>query len=550
MHFQNRRRTVAFTICALLLSLNIMSAYTVPVHASTVTHASLYKVADMALAKTGIVANSDIINSLINDILTDVQTVYNEFTTYCKNLSIDIADATTETWNEFATQCTDTAKAIINEFPDMVGLIIWLCTNALSVTMENIADYIIGAGTEGITTGIGYKISDEAVEYIKDEFDEMVTTGEFGYYYVTVKKTSDLPAGWFNDIDSWGNMKSYIDSGSYNTCVIWISDSANYDDYAVLDNSVSINYIRKYNTSSGEYMTTYADDWTDADFRTYFSSEHTNDAFEVYDQESFNSTQPTEGRDKHAMGYVTYFDNAIHTRFSCYASFWSKEGGKQIVYSSLDAFKQYSVGKRPYYQVTTNDYSTSIDNSIDFTGSYYQNNSNKYTYETIQNEIDNSTEINEETINNIVNNTTSTIINNYYTGSDSDNGEDTDNNDNVIGDNNDYTDELEVIRAEIGGLGGALIDVALHHFDIIEDVATVIRDGAETATDPINDTLIIIDDTMNNLSATAENLGEDLKGVGGFMADIYSFIPEKVMNLLIASAVGSIGLGLWNAFRK
>ena len=157
-------KSVALAMCALLLSLSVVNASCIRVNAATVTHASLYKVADMALAKTGIVANNDIITSLIDDIFADVQTVYDEFVAYCESLSIDIADATTETWNDFVTQCTDAATAIINEFPDMVGLVIWLCTNALTVTMENIADYIVGAGTEGITNGVGYKIADEAVK--------------------------------------------------------------------------------------------------------------------------------------------------------------------------------------------------------------------------------------------------------------------------------------------------------------------------------------------------------------------------------------------------
>ncbi|MBQ8165538.1 MAG: hypothetical protein IJZ96_00725, partial [Lachnospiraceae bacterium] len=58
-------RGFASALCALLLSLSIMSTYQIPVNAAgTVTHASMYKIVDMALAKTGIVANNDIINSI------------------------------------------------------------------------------------------------------------------------------------------------------------------------------------------------------------------------------------------------------------------------------------------------------------------------------------------------------------------------------------------------------------------------------------------------------------------------------------------------------
>lgn len=560
MHFQNKRRGIAFALCALMLSLSITSAHTIPVHASTITHASMYKLVDMALAKTGIVANNSIIQTVSDNILDTFGGVVNDYVEYLETTYGDTTLINLETFDAFVNSIGTTGEFIY----DMVRTAISLSLDIASITLEELADLLIDVSGEGIIGGAAYVISDDAVEYIRKQFDTYAES-EADFYYLKTFGPNDVSPLWFSTKTYYDNFCSFLAQSEYmyeygvrtsysGQKVTLGSDStdkigATFDLYRFEENFGLVSQYDISDNSRNFYyqMKCYAcDDWqapTVSCLNTSWASYTllTDDDYELLLENGVSDGSLSIMTKSNLTSKIGI---SLGTAYQCPLGLFTNDGRYVKVFKDISAFKLYSVGQQSYYINQTNDYSTTNDNSVKFDGTYYEDNATTYSYDIVQNEIDNSTEINEETVNNIVNNTTSTIINNYYGSTGGEGGESGEGDDSTT----DYDDEY--VKAEISGLGGALIGIALEHYDTLGNVAEAIRDGMTEVTDPINDTLVVVDDTMNNLRDTTENLSGDLTEVSGFMQSLYSFIPEKVMNLLITGSIASIGVGIWWSIRR
>ena len=505
VHIQNKLiKTVAVCLCAALLSTSVANTYTIPVYAATSTDIALTKVLDMALTKTGISANSSLLQKLQASILNMLNGTASSYTDYCEANGYSKNE---ESWANYLNSDAYLALGftIPNFFLQSGYFLDWMFGgNAREEIMES--DIVQSmCDTAVAVQGEKYLISDEAVEYIRDEFDTVVENEGYGYFYLPTLSPDDVPTSIFKDSSSYSNFKTYVENSEYVTvlCITVYSEISNPNtSYYLFNNSKNVNVFY-----DGARFGFYYDDWNaySGQWVRYYNSTQ----FSITNPEEFNSQ----------VNYTSYtdFSGKFYHEIAGngnYYMFATKDGRDIKIFRSLDALKNHTVGKQDYYRVVTNNYDTTTDNSVSFTGDYIKDNSNTYSYDIIQNEIDNSTEINESTVNNIVNNNTSTIVNNYYTttGDDGD-GDDTGNGGGISGDS---------VTNLINGITGLLDFVINLLGNVISLIATFLNSALEL------------------LSGLSGQFG----GFTQLLGDMFAFIPPELIDAISAGITLLIGVAI------
>lgn len=172
--------------------------------------------------------------------------------------------------------------------------------------------------------------------------------------------------------------------------------------------------------------------------------------------------------DKHSFLSFYFHNSKPYDTYRNYSVGWmyTKDGRSLKIWKSLDALKKYSVGKSDiYYSNQYSGFDYEVDNSVTFDYDYYT--SNNYSHTVIQNNIDNSTEVNETVINNIVNNY---ITNNYYGGG-SGGGDD-----NPGGSGNWFTDLIKGIPDLLVALIDGLTGIVTSAGELLEKLISLFTD--------------------------------------------------------------------------
>ena len=506
-------RGLACSLAVLILALSIAGSYSVPVYAATSTDIGLTKVLDMALTKTGISANSSLLQKLQASILNMLNGTASSYTDYCKANGY-LKNA--ESWSNYLNSDAylSLGFAIPNFFLQSGYFLDWMFGgNARGEVMES--DVVQSmCDTAVAVQGEEYLISDKAVEYIRDEFDNVVENEGYGYYYLPTLSPDDVPTSIFKDSTSYSNFKTYVENSDYVTvlCITVYSEISNPNtSYYLFNNSKNVNVFY-----DGARFGFYYDDWYaySGQWVRYYNSTQ----FSITTPEEFNSQ----------VNYTNYtdFSGKFYHEIAGngnYYMFATKDGRDIKIFRSLDALKNHTVGKQDYYRVVTNNYDTSTDNSVSFTGDYIKDNSNTYSYDIIQNEIDNSTEINESTVNNIVNNNTSTIVNNYYTTTD-------DGDDDGDGDGS--------------GSGGGL---SSENFNKLLDAITGLLDFIINL---LGSVITLVTTFLNNALTLISALGESFSGVTGLLGDWFAFIPQEIIDLLCAGITLLVALAIYKGLKS
>lgn len=203
------------------------------------------------------------------------------------------------------------------------------------------------------------------------------------------------------------------------------------------------------------------------------------------------------------------------TTTSYTALLFSADGRSIKIWKSLDAFKAHSVGKSNiYYSKDYGAFEESKDTGYTFTGTQYNGG---YSHDIIQTTIDNSSEINESTINNIVNNY---ITNNYGDGSGSGTGS---------GDNSGGGWNLgEGIEAFVKGVA-ELLDFVLKL---------------------LGDLVGLLGRFLTDVLGVFKSLGLVGSGFGEFLKEVFGFLPPECISLIMSSIGAMCIVGVIKAFKK
>lgn len=328
-----------------------------------------------------------------------------------------------------------------------------------------------------------YSLKSGLVNMVREAADAYIEEYE-GYYLVKTHTPSDISPTAFNDKRYYNSILKSLSGLTADTIIYSVmsyrSGNNYYNFYDVSDlnfvlygNKSGSSYICDNSLMDGANVSVYDNNWSNYKVAPYLSfgyiynlSTGTSD----FSGDDFTATD-IKSSDKTVTLYlylstldVPYYNTEL-------GWIYTKDGRFVKVWKSLDTFKKYSVGKSNiYYSNTYSSFDNSVDNSVTFTGQYYT--SNEYSHTTIQNNIDNSQEINETIVNNIVNNY---ITNNYY-GTDN-------SGDDVSGDDSSIS---EFLTSLVDGLA-ALVESVGKLLDGIENLFMKLFVPSEGFADPIKE---------------------------------------------------------------
>lgn len=302
-----------------------------------------------------------------------------------------------------------------------------------------------------------YNIGKTCVDMVRKAADAYIKEYE-GYYLLPTFTYRDLTLDLFSFKEDYNavidTLKSIPDDG-----VFFYSRSNSYNYFF---KGSTYNFVGDLKSSDHFNLLLYDDSWKSTKYFGVSISRTSPESIDLcessFSQSSYSSM----------VVWLPDFLSNLNSNIQSWAFIFTLDGRVVKVWKSLDAFKNYSVGKsRIYYSSKYSGFDDTADNSVTFTGDYYMN--SNYSHTTIQQNIDNSQEINETVINNIVNNY---ITNNYY---------DTDGSGGGSGggsgsSGNWFTDLIggipQLLKALIDGLTGILESAA----NLIEKLVGIITD--------------------------------------------------------------------------
>lgn len=212
---------------------------------------------------------------------------------------------------------------------------------------------------------------------------------------------------------------------------------------------------------------------------------------------------------------IDFYRNFPTTTTSYTPLLFSADGRSIKIWKSLDALKANSVGKSNiYYSKDYGAFDESKDTGYTFTGTQYNGG---YSHDIIQTTIDNSSEINESTINNIINNY---ITNNYGDGSGTGSGAGS-------GSGDDWWNIGDGITSFIKGVA-ALLDFLLKL---------------------LGDLIGVISDFLVGLLAVLEKLGAVGSSFGDFLKVFFGFLPEEIIDMIVVSIGFIVVVGVIKMFK-
>lgn len=378
-----------------------------------------------------------------------------------------------------------------------------------------------------------YRLKSEFVNLTRKAAESYIEEYE-GYYLVKTKSYKDLSPSYFSVKSSYEYLynaaKSIPDGDIYGFMQNGYSDTFKYG----ISDFSGLNFVLKNGALAPDKMTSatqfislslYDNNWNIVctQYPTPYYKISTINSWEI--NSSLPDYSDKSAWDSLSYGYFNYFIlNPTFAKTYLYEGWLLTSDGRSIkVWKSLDAFKQYSIGKSNiYYTKDYSGYDMTADNTVGFTGSYYSSNSSSYSHDVIQNTIDNSSEVNESTINNIVNNYITN--NNYGDGSGSGGSGGSGSGDSGNG----WWNIGDGISSVIEGIA-SLLDFVLK---LLGDLIGL-----------LGSFLTSILDVLSSLTAVGQEFSD-------FITEAFKFIPEDLLTMMFTSIAIMCGIGIFKAFKK
>lgn len=524
----NKKKLITCVI-AFLIILNMVACSTMSIFAASLpTDNSMTagKLIDMCLTRSGKVVNSD----MREDIVNQVRNVLNgTATSYKQYLEDNGLQNTTENFKAYLESDAYASLAIrfVGLPLELGSFISWILTG--ETTLDQLGTDIEDVLTEEDENG-NITVPSETVNIINQAFNNIKGEYSQDWTYLDVKPYSELPSALFENVNAYNNAIAYIKSSEYPTLIHTERNNESFSIYFG-NNTEPIMYVVEKGANYGNYYYSqygvnwigYQSDWTENN--RYYQTPASISQFVVTDSETFNEVAlPTHGifYGNYVSVPYTHGTDSGYTQLSVrsYYRIYGKEAGQMIVYHSLQAMKDYSLGNVPYY-LTNRQYSDSVDNSFNVSGEYIQNNGGTFAYEQIREQINNSNVTNDSSVSNIVNDYSQTIINNYNYSSGSGDGS---NGDDDSGGNS-ILDGLGSIISAITDIIGFLLGVIGDVIGLVGDLFTTVFEGIKA-------------------------IGSILGGFSSLLGEIFVFIPQELISFLVLAVESSVGIAIWKKFSK
>ena len=478
------------------------------------------KLIDMCLTRSGKVVNGDI----REDVLTQTRNVLNNTATSYRQWCKDNGKAkSVETFREYLeSDAYATLPFRLAKFPlELASFIEWLINGEtlLDVMGNDVNEVLTEHDDKGNVT-----VPSETVNIINQVFDNTKSNYTSGWRYIDVKSVNDLPSAMFGTSQAYENAKAYISSSDSPT-IFHVDKIKNVGTSIYLGDNFSDIYYLQTSGTSGTKWTMIDTNWST--YVSYYKVQYGASQFDATDSETFKTSAISSTGSAHfALGDATTigFDLSKLGNYNnvSMTTFYGKNADKVIVYSSLQAIKDYSLGNTPYY-LTNRQYSDSVDNSFNVSGEYIQNNGGTFAYEQIREQINNSNVTNDSSVSSIVNDYSQTIINNYnYTSPDSGEGEEGSEDDNENG-------------GLLDGLGS-----------VVEGIADLLGFLLKA----IGEILGLIGNLFNTIFEGIKALGSVFGGFSGLLGELFPFIPVELITFVTIAIEAIIAIAVWKLLKK
>lgn len=487
---------------------------------------STAKIYDIALSNTGVIADSTTIDNVINQTINTIEGTAQSYKQWCEDNG-KVRNATT--WEEYLESDAYSTlawrlSAWILRSTDIINYII----TGESLTDE-LKDMIPSAltGLPAADIAKGFTLPSDVVEDIRNEFDGYIK--DYGdYFYVQTIGPEQLNPLWFNNINDMTKVENFLKSMPYlgymtpstmnNGLYFSHGNDNTFTMYSVRYDVMTQECLlySSHSNDNYEYIVTnvYTSDLTEIVYEKEY-----NDSIEKVPstyEELINNQYTLNSRGEIALrkeGTVQYTQVPL--------GLISSDGRLVKVYRDLNALKLHAIGKDNYYMTSNSmDYSKNTDNSVKVTGDYLVDNSTVFSHDIIQETIDNSENITQETVNNIVNEGATTIINNYGSTSSGGGG-----NGGSDSGNNSILDGLGSIISALSDIVGFLLGVIGDVISLIGSLFTTVFEGLKSFVSIFS-------------------------GFTGLLGEIFTFLPKELLDFLVLSIEAVIGIAIWKKFSK
>lgn len=499
----------AVFMACLTLSLSMFVSYSVPTQAAAVS-VSLPRCIDLILTNQGIVANQTSLSS-IGDVLVDtLDTHMKGYITYCNENGLDWKEKESYTlWKENTKLINALLDAIVKNRQNK--------SDDGTLTDTDVVDVLVdpNGGTNNV---IPKSIQQPIVDAYKQWWEDCG-----GYYLVYIPGYKELISYMYSTV-TLSNLEYLTNNHSFVFVKTMGDYRASCGSYDFVD----------FNDSTDGFIVTSVSEWSIQFVKclnwstSYFNYKNHDISGTVYSYVQQGLMDDSTTFSSQSGSYNGIYD--LTAPSSSYSGLVCKDGEYVKLWKSLSAFKSYSIGKQNVYYAPN--YSTTISNDITVTTDYITTYANQYSYSTVQQQIDNSSEVTEETVNSIVGSTITNITNNYYYTNSSD---DTNGGGSVSGGDSDDKLNGGDYDGLFDGLLGNLLSLVTN---LIEFVVKFFVKGLELIT--VGFTAIL--EMLNTLT-------DSIGGIGEMIAAFFPFVPQEFFTLVMGTISVLCGLAIYKAFR-
>lgn len=511
------KKITVIALCAVIVMCSAVSPLTV----SAMTDSSASKIVDVALTKTGIVANKSVLNAVedkLANVVRDTLKLYDAWLDENPSKEVGV-----ETFNEFVDGgglSTFAYKAIEPHLNRKFIVTLMLeYRDSLDDAPVDITEVITG---ETSILGKILNLPSALVNFIRSLFNEYATENS-DFYYIDTYTASDVNPLWFESPQAYQNFCYQIN---------------NVSELVYIRAKDSINVVPRTDDTSGVICEWYLhkfdnevlfvdNSYSKYRWRIDLYNENWEKGYDVYMTEKEPLTQSEIGQftfddcTRLVSGWMTmsdYMDIYVSGATIGHLGIWTNDGRPIKVYKNETAMKNATLGKCDYYVTNNSNKYETTDNSVNVSGDYLVSDSYTYSHDIVQTEIDNSETITNETVNNIVNNNTTTIINNYASSVSPDGG-----------------------SSDEGG-GGIL--------DGLGGLVSGITDFVGFLLGLVGDALSLITSLFTTLFDAVKAIGSVFTGFTGLLGDIFGFIPSELVNFLVLAVEAAVAVAIWKQFKK
>lgn len=520
-----KNRVWTILVCMALAITAIASP--IKAYASTTDYNA--RVVDVALTKTGVVANTEIGKTVEATARLRMREALIEYDNWLKENNI--TEINLNTFEEFIAQCeAGTAGASIQTLKIM-GMLYepavsnWIANYRLNSNEE--VDIVELTTGNKVTDGNNVELSDDFVTWIREIFEDYADS-DAPYVYVNTLSPENINPLWFNERTQYLTVKDYIANSEYPIHITMLQHTGLQYFSTGSDNTYKAEsiHIVAFNKPHGIYryhdtlgsdsysivVGVVGEDWEAEGFPQF--SQNVSQLGNIQNSEYWSESQ-----------YTTIFCN-FNQDTEGYGRAWlaTKDGRVVKVFKTLDDYKNFTVGREPYYITTTSGSYNTTDNSVKVSGDYITGSNYEYSHDVVQNEIDNSQNVDNSVVNNIVNNNQQTIINNYASTVVPDSGSDDNGSDNDGG--------FGSILDGLGSIFGGITDIIGFLLGVVGDALSLISSLFTTIFDAL------------------KALGTMFSGFGGLLGEIFGFIPSELISFIVLAIEAAVAIAIWKQFKK